>query len=34
MGDSIRMMVECNSKDGEKKANEQEIGKFSVHQSI
>jgi len=34
MGDSILMIMECNSKDGEKKANEQEMEKFSVHQSI
>ncbi len=34
MGDSILMMVECNSKDGDKEANEQEMGKFSVHQPI
>jgi hypothetical protein len=34
MGDSILMMVECNAKDGDKKANEQKMGKFSEHQSI
>jgi hypothetical protein len=34
MGDSILMMVECKSKDGENEANEEEMEKFSVHQSI
>jgi len=31
MGDSILMMVERNSKDGEKEANDQEMAKSSEH---
>jgi hypothetical protein len=30
--DSMLMMMECNSQDKEKERDEQEIGKFSVHQ--
>jgi hypothetical protein len=32
MGNSIRMVMKCKSQDGEKKAYEQEGGKFSIHQ--
>ncbi len=34
MGDSILMMVECKSQNREKKANDQQIDKFSIHQPI
>jgi hypothetical protein len=34
MGDSARMMMECKSQDGDKKAYGQEIEKFSIHQPI
>ncbi|MGD0919029.1 MAG: hypothetical protein ABSB22_21500 [Thermodesulfobacteriota bacterium] len=33
MGDSILMMMECKSQDGERETNEQEINKFSIHQA-
>jgi hypothetical protein len=32
MGNSIRMVMNCKSQNGEGKADEQEIDKFSVHQ--
>jgi hypothetical protein len=32
MRNSIRMVMKCKSQDGEGKANEQEVGKFSIHQ--
>jgi hypothetical protein len=32
MRDSILMMMECKSQDGERETNEQEINKFSIHQ--
>jgi hypothetical protein len=31
VGDSIFMMVECNSQDGENEANQQEIEKLFAH---
>jgi hypothetical protein len=31
MGNSIRMVMKCKSQDRERKANEQEVGKFSIH---
>jgi hypothetical protein len=34
MGDSILVMMECKSQYRERKANEQETNKFSVHQSM
>jgi hypothetical protein len=34
MGNSIHMMMKCKSQWGKKEANEQEIGKFFVHQPI
>ncbi len=34
MSGSILMMMECKSQDRNRKANNQEIGKFSVHQSM
>jgi hypothetical protein len=32
IGDSICMMMECQSQDGEKKASQQEIDNFFIHQ--
>ncbi len=34
MGDSILVMMKCKPQDGERKANDQETDKFSVHQPI
>ena len=34
MGNSIRMVMKCKSQDGERKANDQEIDKFPIHQPI
>jgi hypothetical protein len=31
MGDSICMVMKCKSQDGERKTNQQEIDKFSIH---
>jgi hypothetical protein len=31
LGNSIRMVMKCNSQDGEAKTNKQEMDKFSVH---
>jgi hypothetical protein len=34
IADSILMMMECKSQYGERKANDQEIDKFSGHQPV